>query len=97
MNNTDRKRLKRIYDCLRIPGCNLHPGGGQGPGIEGCIGYAYDASYAIPKIQDLLYMIGNGETWEGEFEEEITELESWHEMRKSEDWQTPGKTDRHGG
>jgi len=87
MNNTDRKKLERIYSCLRIPGCHFYGAGGQGPGIEGCISYAKDASYAIPIIQELLYITAMGETWDGEFEEKITNLEAWFKKRKSENWQ----------
>lgn len=95
MNNTDRKRLERIYRCLAIPGCHAGPSS-QSMSVVGATSYAYDASYALPKVRELLCIIGLGEAYEGHFEEEIIELEEWHARRKAEDWQHPGKINQKG-
>lgn len=86
MNNTDRKKLKRIYDCLKIPGCHLGAGT-MSACVKGVAGYAKDAEFAINKTKELLYMVGNEEAWEGQFEETIVEFEKWHEKRKTEGWE----------
>lgn len=91
MNNTDRKRLKRIYNCLTIPGCFAGPSMTQSMSIEGATGYAYDTSYALPKARELLSIIGLEEMYEGRFEEKMTALEAWHAKRVVEDWKHPGK------
>ena len=85
MNNTDRKRLERIYKCLAIPGC--HCGAStQSMSVSGAVGYAVDVSHALPKARELLYIVGTGELWDGQFEELMCDLEAWHAKRVSQGW-----------
>lgn len=91
MNNTDRKRLERIYKCMAIPGCFAGPSMTQSMSVEGATGYAFDATYALPKIREMLSILGMGEMYEGHFEEEMAELEAWHAKRAAEGWKHPGK------
>ena len=87
MNNTDRRKLERIYNCLKIPGCNFG-GVSQSASFHGVAGYAKDMYYALPKIQHLLYLVGtDGECYEGEWEEMMVELEEWLKKRTQEGWE----------
>jgi len=85
MNNADRKQLERIYKCLIIPGC--HCGAStQSMSVSGVVGYAVDVNYVLPKVRELLYVVGTGEQWDGQFEELMSDLESWHAKRVEQGW-----------
>ena len=84
MNNTDRKKLERIYNCLKIPGFNS---GTQSVSVTGIASYANDVKYAIDKIQNILYSMGCEELYDGETEEYLKELEEWYHERKSKNWE----------
>ena len=83
MNNTDRERLRRLYECLYIPQYS----GSQTAPIEGALSYAADAQYAICKCKNILHKIGTGEMYYGEIEDELEEIEQWYSERKSENWE----------
>ena len=79
----ERKILNRIYNCMRIP---RYAAGTSSVTVKGVAGYAKDCAYAVPKIQKLLYLLGCGENYDGEIEEELIELEQWFVLRKLEKW-----------
>jgi hypothetical protein len=83
MKQAERKILNRIYNCMRIP---RYAAGTSSVTVKGVAGYAKDCAYAVPKIQKLLYLLGCGENYDGEIEEELIELEQWFVLRKLEKW-----------
>jgi hypothetical protein len=76
MNNNDRRKLERIYNCLKIPGCHCGASS-QSMTVAGAAGYAADCTRAIPEVRRLIQIVALGEDYEGEFEKKISELETW--------------------
>lgn len=87
MNNTDRRQLERIHNCMQIPGCNFG-GASQSATFHGVANYAKDIYHMLPRARKLLYIIGTGdEFYTGEWEELMTELEAWFNKRVKEGWE----------
>ena len=61
----------------------------QSMSIRGATGYAHDCTYALPKIAALIELVGRGETYDGEFENDMKELEAWFAKRGKENWEHP--------
>lgn len=90
MKLSDGKRLVRIYSCMGIPGCFSGPSFTQSMSVSGAIGYAHDCSWALPRLRMLLSVVYMGESYEGKFEEMMTEVEKWFAKRGAEGWASPG-------
>jgi len=83
MKDKERRQLQRIYNILDIP---KFASGANSITIGGVASYASDCAYVLPKVRTVLHSMGTGESWDGETEEILGELESWIEKRKAEDW-----------
>ena len=77
--------LRRINNCLKIPA--FSGGGTQSSSIRGIMKYAHDCNEALPKIRGIITLMCIGESYDGEIEEDLRELESWSNKRESENWQ----------
>lgn len=86
MNNDDRGKLKRVYDAMRIPGFGSR-GSSMSTSIVGGLKYAHDAEFVLSKVRELLYAIGAGGNYDGEYDDLIVELEQWQQKRKKESWE----------
>ena len=83
MKKKERKILERIYKCLQIP---KFASISSSTTIHGLASYARDCAAVLPKIQEIIYSLGCGESWDGEIEDMLYEIEQWHKKRSSEDW-----------
>lgn len=84
MNSKDRKYIERLYHCLTIPFASL---GSQSQTTAGIARFHADMRFALPLAKRLMQQIACGELYEGSIDEDLKLLESWHNKRKSQEWQ----------
>ena len=85
MKVEEKNTLRRLNNCLRIPA--FTGVGIQSTSIIGMAKYARDCEYVLPKVRGIVTLLCIGESYEGEIEEDLQNLESWVSKRQSEDWQ----------
>jgi len=85
MGKDELEYIRRIYDCLQIPGSG--GGGMQSASLRGMVKCANDYMHVVPIVRDLLRQVAVGEDCDGGLDDELKELEAWREKRIKDNWQ----------